>query len=182
MREFSPFLPFFSFTVHQTPLIENNWPLLIPPILALVDDSSIFYKVKGCKILSQFLQNVPETFLQRTGIGEVFHDALMSCLLYLPSLAEERESLMLLRYAYPAVFALTRARCPSSQDNEDRLKILDSILRRGIMKGFAYGGEKPQMALLLFEQLRIMVSDMGLAICKHLTVSIENSAVLPSWN
>ena len=142
-------------------------------MLALIDDSSVIYKVKGCKILSSFLHNVPSVFLQRTGIGEVFHDALMPCLLYLPSLTEERDSLMLLKSAYPAMFALTESRRPESRDDQSQLRIYDSVLRGGILKGFAHAGEHVEIALLLFKQLKVMCNELGLAISKHLKVSIE---------
>lgn len=120
-----------------------------------------------------FLENVPSILLQRTGIGQVFHDALMPCLLYLPSLTEEQDSLILLNSSYPCIFALTKTRHPHPQENQTRFRIYDSILRGGIFRGFALAGEHPNIALLLFEQLEVMSNELDLAICKHLKVSIR---------
>jgi len=95
-------------------LVEEYWPLLLPPILALLDDMEVKYKAVGCTLLSSLLAKTPSTLLARTGLGPVFDDAITPCLSYLPTLTPEDESTLLLDAAYPAVFTLTTIRFPST--------------------------------------------------------------------
>ena len=140
-------------------------------MLTLIDDSCIEAKVRGCKIASHFFDKVPKLLLRRTGVGEVFHEALMPCLLYLPSLTEEDDSVKLLCAAYSAVFALTAARLDSSEDRATRVQLLNSIVRDAILQGFAHAGERIRIATSLFQQLQIAISGLGLAASVHLKVS-----------
>jgi len=91
-------------------LVEEFWPLLLPPILALLDDMEVKYKAVGCTLLSSLLGVTPPALLARTGLGPVFDDAITPCLSYLPTLTPEPESTLLLDAAYPALFTLTVVR------------------------------------------------------------------------
>ena len=140
-------------------------------MLTLIDDSCIDAKVRGCKIASHFFDKVPRLLLRRTGVGEIFREALMPCLLYLPSLTEEDDSVTLLGAAYPAVFALTTARLESSGDQAARAQLLNSIVRDAILQGFAHAGDHFRIATFLFRQLQTAISRLGLAASIHLKVS-----------
>jgi len=91
-------------------LVEEFWPLLLPPILALLDDMEVKYKAVGCTLLSSLLATTPPALLARTGLGPVFDDAITPCLSYLPTLTPEAQSILLLDAAYPALFTLTAVR------------------------------------------------------------------------
>lgn len=136
----------------------------------MIDDTSVTYKVKGCNCLMVLLRVCPATLLERTGLGEVFENAVMPCLLYLPSLTEEAESLQMLRAAYPALIALALARFPDEKDRTARMRALDRILRQGVLKGYAYAGEHVKIAELLVQQIIKLVNEMGIESVKHLKV------------
>jgi len=153
--------------------MEANWPLIIPPLLALIDDSSIQYKAKGCDDLSFFLHSCPSPLLERTGLGEVFENAVMPCLMYLPSLTEEAESLHLLRAAYPALISLARVRFADEKQRDAKMKALDRILRYGVLKGYGHAGEHVRIAELLVNQIENLINEMGIASVKHLKVCCE---------
>jgi len=95
-------------------LVEEYWPLLLPPILALLDDMEVKYKAFGCTLLSNLLATTPPALLARTGLGPVFDDAVTPCLSYLPTLTPEAESILLLDAAYPALYTLTAVRFSSN--------------------------------------------------------------------
>ena len=151
-------------------MLEANWPLVIPPLLALVDDQATEDKIRGCELLISFLKITPSSLLQRTGLGEVFHDALMPCLSYLPSLTPEEESLRLLDVVYPALLALVRARYPSPANTTEKMQVLDKILRVGILNGYSHAGEYVKIAVLLVERMAYIVEEMGIMSVKHLKV------------
>ena len=116
------------------------------------------------------LRVCPATLLERTGLGEVFENAVMPCLLYLPSLTEEAESLQMLRAAYPALIALALTRFQDEKDRTARMRALDRILRQGVLKGYAYAGEHVKIAELLVQQIVNLVNEMGIESVKHLKV------------
>ena len=151
--------------------IEANWPMIIPPLLALIDDSSARYKAKGCCLLSIFLRKCPPPLLRRTGLGEVFDNAVMPCLMYLPSLTDEVESLQLLTAAYPALFRLSSVRFTDAMQRGARIKALDRILRHGILQGYAHAGAHVRIAELLVHQIEELIKTMGIESTKHLKVS-----------
>ena len=96
-------------------LVAASWPLLLPPILALLDDMEVKYKAFGCTLLSNLLATTPPALLARTGLGPVFDDAVTPCLSYLPTLTPEAESILLLDAAYPALYTLAFVRFSASR-------------------------------------------------------------------
>lgn len=88
-----------------------HFSLLVPPILALIDDEGPVYKALGCQLLSRLLIPVRQSgsdILQRTNLSSVFEEAVAPCLLSLPTITSEEESLELLRVAYPALLSLLK--------------------------------------------------------------------------
>lgn len=149
-------------------LVEAHWPLIIPPLLTILDDVSIIYKIKGCELLILLLKVAPSDLLERSGLGEIFHNTLMPYLLYLPSLTPEEESIPLLDAAYTALIALTAARYGTYETTTSRIKALDAIFRYGILKGHAHAGENVRIASLLMRKSTDLVHTMGIHCVKHL--------------
>jgi hypothetical protein len=92
---------------------EEHLSLFVPPILSLIDDDSLAVKTRGCHLLSEFLiplKEVGSDFLKRTNLSSVFEDAVIPCLLSLPTITPEDESLQILETAYPALLMILKAR------------------------------------------------------------------------
>ena len=157
--------------------MQANWPLIAPPLLALLDDSSLEYKIKGCNSLLILLEKCPSALLERTGLGEVFEDAVMPCLSYLPTLTEEAESLRILGAAYPVLIQLALVRFPDDKKHAARIKALDRVLRNGIVKGYAHAGEHVKIAELFVHQITRLVNEMGIDFVRHLKVQSCNPRV-----
>ncbi|KAH0565690.1 hypothetical protein GP486_000909 [Trichoglossum hirsutum] len=149
-------------------LVEANWPLVIPPILTLIDDDSPEYKAKGCELLAILLRVTPPALLVRTGLGEVFYDAVMPCLSYLPSLTPQDQSLRLLGDAYPTLITLSRLRYPSDDKRKERVGMLDQVMRKGVLNGYFHCSDNVKIVESLVSQMRLLVSEMGIWSVKHL--------------
>lgn len=156
-------------------LAQKEWPLLIPPILTMIDDPDIPVKARGCDLLTTLLAATPPTLLQRTGLGEVFEEALVPCLSYLPTLTPEAESIVILNAAFPALVALAMVRHPVAPTDKlgaesvtKRAKALDKLLRQGVLRGFAFAGEHVRIAEVLVAQLAVIVEELGVESVKHL--------------
>ena len=118
-----------------------------------------------------FLQQCPSLLLERTGLGDIFENAVLPCLMSLPSLIEEAESLQMLKAAYPALISLARVRFHDDKHQAARIKALDVVLRIGILKGYAYAGEHVKIAELLVNEMTVIVKELGVESVKHLKVS-----------
>ena len=154
--------------------VENNWPLLSPPLLTLIDDPSIPIKAKGCIALDSFLQHVPTSLLDRTGLREVYERALVPCLSYLPTLTEEKDSLVLLAAAYPAYMSLAMSwPAEDGRLNSLRTKALSRIMRDGLLAGYAHAGEYVRIADLFCTQMQRLIQYMGIVVVKHLKVCTD---------
>ena len=124
-------------------------------------------------MLSTFIASIPPQVLERTGLGEVFQEALTPCLLYLPELTPEAESLQLLSAVYPNLLFLIRTRFPEARDRGLMQKSLDHLFRYGILKGYAHAGDNVRIADFLVRRMIDVVNEMGIASCKHLKVYIR---------
>lgn len=49
------------------------WHLLIPPVITLLDDFEVRFKLQGVLVVQQMLQHVPKDLMKRTGIDGLIH-------------------------------------------------------------------------------------------------------------
>ena len=155
--------------------IEQVWPLVVPPILTLVDDWETQYKQLGAELLHSLLRATSPTLLSRTGLGSVFEDALMPCLTYLPSLTPEPDSISILAATYPALFTLIKTRFPITASTPpkdpirlNRIKSLDIILRKGILHAYSHCGQYSGITRVLFLNLTTLLNELRIDSVKHL--------------
>ena len=159
-------------SVLNAQLIEEIWHLLLPPLLVIVDDSSASVKAQGCNLLTGFLKATSQTLLARTGIDGIIEEAVMPCLMYLPTLTPEEESVALLSAAYPGLLNLANARYADYTQNEktsdNRSRFLDKLVRKGIIYGLSHAGENVKVAQTLLDQLGRITLSLGIESVKHL--------------
>lgn len=92
--------------------LEAHFHLLVPAVLNLIDDGDADYKAAGCSLLRRLCEalcDVQSEIVRRTGLGDVFADALKANFMLLPTLTPEEESLAVLPELYPAYLALVDA-------------------------------------------------------------------------
>ncbi|KEQ72761.1 poly A polymerase C-terminal region-like protein [Aureobasidium namibiae CBS 147.97] len=157
-------------------LVQRNWHAIVPPLLSILDDIDTEYKAQGCELLKLLLDKTSPALLKRTGLGDVFEEALMPCLGYLPTLTPEDESARLLSVAYPALISLSNtldssssSSSPSSQKPPQCLALLDNLIRKGILMTFTYCPEHAKITTVTTTNLAVILSHMGLDSVKHLT-------------
>lgn len=149
-------------------------------LLALVDEPQMEFKIRGLVALRKFLIMCPPDLMRQTGLAEVFEDAVFPAVLSLPSLTPEDESLAILGAAYPVLFALAgidddlaRELPPGMHTfTEAQQKLLDKIVREGILVGYHHASEHVRLVELFCDQLCCMVNGMGILTIKHLKVRV----------
>jgi len=157
-------------------MVEQNWPLLVPPILSITDDPDIRFKIQGCAMLEKLLTAAPSSLIAKTGLGQVFEEALMPCLGYLPTLTPEEEAIPLLSAVYPALVALSKSaytptqstRTPPESLKEQRIAFLDTVVRRGILAAYSHCPERVKIVEVLLGNLIILLNELGIESVKHL--------------
>lgn len=100
----------------QKKTIESHFSLLVPPILALLDDDDLTLKKTGCgflQVLCNHIVRCESTILERTGLTKVFEDSLAPNMHLLPSLTPEEQSLDILASLYPTYRSLVNASFPA---------------------------------------------------------------------
>lgn len=169
--------------------VKQNWPLLVPPLLTMIDEIDVSWKARGVQLLDMLLRATPPELLAATGLGEVFEESLTACFSYLPSLTPENESTILLNAAYPALLTLCNVQFPKSssalpsssfgaskQSQQDptsasirkREKFLDNLIRQGILRSFLHVSGYVHLSSALLTHLRSILTTLGIPSVKHL--------------
>ncbi|KAJ5121518.1 uncharacterized protein N7515_009479 [Penicillium bovifimosum] len=167
---------------------EAHFPLLVPTILAMIDDSNLPFKTRGCALLTELLQLVQKCnsdILQRTNLTSVFEDAVTPCLLSLPSITPEERSLQILGEAYPAFLSTleTAYKGPNQSEKDKELfaNSMAKILRSNLISSFhhvsfstpAMGSATAsfphaRLSTFLLDKMRIVVNELGINTTKYL--------------
>ncbi|KAK0645589.1 hypothetical protein B0T16DRAFT_411522 [Cercophora newfieldiana] len=161
-------------------LISKHWPLFIPVLLTLADDSTTRVRYQGLKILTIFLQKFPNKTLHDTGLSKVFEDAVFPTLSFLPSLTSEADSIQLLVPAFEALRCLaskqllppttsgTSSTTENTPTNSQQIKLLDKLLREGIFSAYLHSKDHIRIVQVLCEQIISILNQMGIYAVKHL--------------
>ena len=109
--------------------------------------------------------------LAQTGLGEVFEDAVMPTLHFLPSITPIDESLALLEPAYQALYVLGEVRYTDDEDGKkEKMKFLDRVLRQGVLMAYLHASEHVKIVEVLVHVMGGLVRGMGMRAVKHLKV------------
>ena len=155
--------------------IEQNWHLLVPPVLKMLDDTEAVFKAKGCHLLTQLLLilqagcegQISATFLSRTGYHEVFASTLWPLLTYIPSLTPESESVTIIQSVYEPLRSLAIL----SASDDKQTKFLDKLMREGVLaplSHFPTPSTYPNLACEIVRQIVEITVLLGIGSVKHL--------------
>lgn len=125
--------------------------------------------------MKDFLTKFPDNILRDTGLANVFGDALFPTLHFLPTITPEDESIQLLSPAYKSLLMLAgkvnaRAKSGPNTSHTPRARLLDRILRDGVLAAYFHAKEHVRICQLLFYINMWLVKDMGINAVKHLKV------------
>lgn len=166
----------------------------------MIDDESSSFKYRGCNLLIKFLTPIRASdsdLLKRSNLSSVFDDALTPCLLSLPTITPEEESLHLLGITYPALFLTLETRYHVDRDSkpaqtgtkQDDKKTyitrLITLLRDNVISSFHHVSSYsptsakdemsslasfpyPKLSTFLLDQLTKIIQDLGIHTTKYL--------------
>lgn len=160
-------------------ILSNYWHLYIPVLLTLIDEPQTEIKVRAMHTFSIFWRRCPPGQMARVGLADVFEQAIFPAVLHLPTLTPEDESIQILDAAYPALFQI--AGLPNPEEaigegvqqlrfTEAQRKLLDKIIRQGILIGYHHASEHIRLNELFCKKTSFLVNGMGILAVKHLKV------------
>ncbi|RIA78828.1 hypothetical protein C1645_795288 [Glomus cerebriforme] len=142
--------------------IEKIIGLIIPPTLSLIDDYNVKFKTRGVSILNHLLKELKLDIIQRTGLGEVFHEALSKCLSY----QSEESHVSLLHQSFSAIISLISL--TEKPNSETRYIKYEQILSNNVVKGFIFSGDKIVIRIILLQQIPKLSQELGIVMVKYL--------------
>ncbi|KAK6531222.1 hypothetical protein TWF281_008045 [Arthrobotrys megalospora] len=148
--------------------LEQNWHLIIPPILTTLDEGDVLSKAHACEILDRVIRSVGHGFLSRTGLGSVFEEAISPCLHFLPPLTPINHAIRSFRAGVAALMGLATHRY-AGVDDDMWYKAIDKILRDGVFHGMTYAGENVRMVEVFLQEASVIVGVLGVSSVKHLS-------------
>ncbi|KAF1810506.1 hypothetical protein P152DRAFT_467879 [Eremomyces bilateralis CBS 781.70] len=150
--------------------VQDNWGLLIPPILTLLDDHDTGYKIIGCDCLRHVLEVTPSLHLQQTNLANLFEEKLLTCFYYLPTSISVEDSSRTLAAATAAMVQLIRSRWAivAKPDMDRRVQALDKLLRQGILRPLELAGDNAAFAAVLFQNMASILDEMEILSVKHM--------------
>lgn len=159
--------------------IEQNWHLLVPPVLKMLDDTEVESKAKGCRHLTQLLltlqlasnRDASAAFLARTGYYEVFASTLWPLLTYIPSLTPESDSVTI----FESVYGPLRSLAVLARTEKQRVQFVDKLMREGVLaplSHFPSPSTYPNLASSIIRQINEIAALLGIDAVKHLPALI----------
>ncbi|KAI3401371.1 hypothetical protein diail_11455 [Diaporthe ilicicola] len=153
--------------------MRKQWPLFVPVILTLLDESTTRIRRRGLLILDSFLESFPANILRDTGLASVFEDAVTPTLHFLPSITPEEESGILLEAAYTALLSLarktdTKAGNAEPNSSSPKAKLLDKVLRDGVFSAYFHVKDHVRIVEVLLVQTAKILDEMRIHAVKHL--------------
>ncbi|RAL65756.1 hypothetical protein DID88_005422 [Monilinia fructigena] len=118
-----PVLKWIIESISSDILRTQAFPLLIPPLLTLLDSPSNSIRSHTLQILPLLFFKMGDKLLLQTGLGDVFEDAIHPVLLFLPSLTPVEDTLKLLPVGYKALYALCDARWSEKKEGEANTRL-----------------------------------------------------------
>ncbi|KAG8977881.1 hypothetical protein FRC05_000409 [Tulasnella sp. 425] len=150
---------------------EKLWPLLIPPLMTLLDDYQTIFRIKGIQVLHGLLEQVDGNLLKRTGIASLFSNSLLNSI----NRSTDPEIALILPLAsrtLQMLIALT-----TEVGSRERFDQLCECLSTGIIGGvWIFAGENLEAMEASIETLLPLVEALDIGCCRYLKALVPQLA------
>ncbi|EIW82173.1 hypothetical protein CONPUDRAFT_143656 [Coniophora puteana RWD-64-598 SS2] len=146
---------------------ERAWPLVIPPMMAFIDDYEPHHKLAGVRIVARMLERVPPELLRRTGLDALLNNSLSSAFRSLHS----DHTPDLLRATVPTLLLLTdKSTSPATETRAERLSAIIGDGLIGTVWTYAY--RDPETLAAATEMVAVVVQRIGIGAARWLKAII----------
>jgi len=157
----------------QSDAYEYMWHLLIPPVMALLDDYEVRFKLQGVLLVQHILEHAPQGLMKRTGINGLIHSSLRNSLSHLQSPETPRLLRSTISTSVSLTLLSTTVGGTGNKPSSERFDQLASLLGEGIISGiWLYAEDKPEVVLATFDSLPRLVGALGIGTVRFLKALI----------
>lgn len=117
---------YYLFDILSEKEIKDNWWMISPSILNILDDHDGSIKLIGVIIFSKLLDRVEADFFRLTQIGSVYKESMLPLLTYLPKLTPTKLSVEILKNTYSTLIKLFKINDKREEYINDLLDLLNS--------------------------------------------------------
>ncbi|KZT60838.1 hypothetical protein CALCODRAFT_480483 [Calocera cornea HHB12733] len=149
-----------------TDSFQDMWPLLVPPIMTMMDDWQPQYRIKALRIVDNLLERADAQLLKRTGIDTLLFTSLENSF----SQLHTPETPRLLFEAIRCYILLTsRVTAP---DSEERFNRVSDAISKGVLNAWSYAGNDLATMQSAAEALALLVRELGIGSVRFLKAII----------
>ncbi|ORX52399.1 hypothetical protein DM01DRAFT_1336768, partial [Hesseltinella vesiculosa] len=145
----------------------QDLPKLIPPLLRIMDDPTVEYKLCGVTLLRKLIARLPATIIVQYGLDSVWMDSLFRCLSYMT----DNRDFDLLNETYGCLMELILKTNPAASQKRDEL--LHKVLMDGIVVGLRFAGHKSNYVGLFLDVLVTLVVELDASIVPYINVCLD---------
>ncbi|KZP00296.1 hypothetical protein CALVIDRAFT_510353 [Calocera viscosa TUFC12733] len=145
---------------------QDMWPLLVPPIMTLMDDWEATFRIKGILVVDELLKQTDGQLLKRTGVDKLLFASLENSF----SQLHTPQTPQLLFDAIRCYTVLTtRVTAPES---EERFNRLSDGISKGVLNAWSYAGSDVATMQSAAEGLALLVTELGIGSVRFLKAII----------
>lgn len=149
----------------------DNIPLILPPLLILLDDYKPIYRLHGLSILPSFLR-IPRHVLERTGIAHLLLKSVQHSISLHPTHPEPG----ILVPSLAALFHLLGILYPDGGGREaEAAKHVEQAVESGLVNGWAYaksGAEGAEALVGIARGVDMLCREISVGVVRWLRVSL----------
>ncbi|KZV73557.1 hypothetical protein PENSPDRAFT_674505 [Peniophora sp. CONT] len=151
----------------STEMYDRLWFLIVPPVMTLLDDFEIGWKIDGVTVARALVQNAPPELLKRTGVSDLIFESFKRAM----TLLHEPQTPLLLRSAASTAVSLVLR--TTQEDSEERYVRLCGLLGDGIIgSAWTYASREPETIQASVEVLPEIVNALGVGAVRYLKALI----------
>ncbi|KAI0079759.1 hypothetical protein K474DRAFT_566633 [Panus rudis PR-1116 ss-1] len=143
------------------------WHLIVPPMMILLDDYDVKYKLQGISLASEFLEAVPAELLHRTGVDDLLFSSLKTSMTFL----HNPSTPIIIRRAVPTW--LTLVELTAAPGSVERFNQLCSLLGESIIGSiWLYASNDPETIEATLDVLPAIVFCLDIGVTRYLKAII----------
>ncbi|THH27721.1 hypothetical protein EUX98_g6464 [Antrodiella citrinella] len=159
----------------EASVYEQLWPFVVPPIMTLLDDHEVQYKLQGVLLTKILIARAPPELLRRTGVDGLIFSSMKKCMTFL----HNPMTPALLRAVIPVSVTLIEAITPPG--SAPRFSQLCEVLGDGIIGSvWSYSSTDPASIEATLETLPVMIEALGIAVARYLKVWLPYGFIRPA--
>ncbi|POW13290.1 hypothetical protein PSHT_07821 [Puccinia striiformis] len=158
--------------LNHDPGLNHIWPLLIPPIITLIENNIPRYRLPGIQLSIHLLRNVSPTLICQSGINSILQNAYTNTF----GLLNLKQTYKLLKSTFEANIQLIKLEYDHFHNQEDRYNKLNKLIEDSIWNALSFGkktgSEGVDLHVFAFDSFMVVSDQLGFGMGRYIRVII----------